>query len=196
VWSLPPLPGLPEELVGRPFVGIAGGYAGPVEDGERTTEPFRTIVEPIADFSHVGVYVEEQQSLDPLFAAGRRYFWKSLYCEELSDGAMDVIKRRSLEAPSPSTLMIIRHLGGAIGRVPAGATAFGDRSAEFLVSIDSTWDDPAGSAANIAYTRAFYDELLPYSDGRSYANFASDGADAPPARVAEIKRAYDPEGVF
>jgi hypothetical protein len=92
--------------------------------------------------------------------------------------------------------MIIRHLGGAIERVPADATAFGDRSAQFLVSIDSTWERPEDSAENIAYTRAFHDELLPYSDGRSYVNFASDGGDAAPGRVQEIKAKYDPNGVF
>ena len=196
VWTIPPLPGLPEGLPGTQYVGVVGAYAGPVEEGERVIKPYREIVEPLADFTHVGTYAEEQQALDPLFADGRQYFWKSLYCEDLSDGAMDVIKTQSLAAPSPSTLMIIRHLGGAIERVPAEATAFGDRSAQFLVSIDSTWDDPAHSVENVAYTRAFYDELLPFSDGRSYANFASDGADAPPSRVAEIKAKYDPDGVF
>jgi FAD/FMN-containing dehydrogenase len=196
VWTIPPVPGLPEEIVGLPYVGVVGMYAGPVEEGEAIIAPYRQIAEPIADLTHVGSYLDEQSSLDPLFADGQRYFWKSLYTRDMSDGAVEVIKRRSLERPSPQTLMIIRHLGGAIGRVPAGATAFGDRSADFLVSIDSTWQQPADDEENIAYTRAFYDELLPYSDGRSYVNFASDGGDAPPDRVRRIKAEYDPDGVF
>jgi FAD/FMN-containing dehydrogenase len=196
VWTIPPVPGLPEEIVGLPYVGIAGLYAGPVEDGEAIIAPYRQIAEPIADLTHVGSYLDEQSALDPLFPDGQRYFWKSLYTSELSDGANDVIKRRSLERPSPQTLMIIRHLGGAISRVAADATAFGDRSAQFLVSIDSTWQQPEHDAENIAYTRAFHDELQPYSDGRSYVNFASDGGDAPPARVRRIKAEYDPDGVF
>ena len=196
VWTIPPVPGLPEEIVGLPYVGIAGMYAGPVEEGEAITAPYRDIAGPIADLTHVGAYLDEQSALDPLFADGQRYFWKSLYAKELSDDAVEVIKRRSLERPSMQTLMIIRHLGGAIGRVPADATAFGDRSAEFLVSIDSTWQQAEDDAENIAYTRAFHDELLPYSDGRSYVNFASDGGDTPPDRVREIKDAYDPDRVF
>jgi FAD/FMN-containing dehydrogenase len=196
VWTIPPVPGLPEEIVGLPYVGVVGMYAGPVADGEAAIAPYQRIAEPIADLTHVGVYVEEQAALDPLFADGQRYFWKSLYATELSDAAMEIVKRRSLERPSAQTLMIIRHLGGAIGRVPADATAFGDRSAEFLVSIDSTWQQASDDEANVAYTRAFHDELLPHSDGRSYVNFASDGGDAPPDRVRAIKAAYDPEGVF
>jgi hypothetical protein len=196
VWTIPPIPGLPEEIVGLPYVGIVGVYAGPVEEGEAAVAPYRSIAEPIADLTHVGTYLEEQSGLDPLFADGQRYFWKSLYTRSLSDAAVEVIKRRALERPSPQTLMIIRHLGGAIGRVSATATAFGDRSAEFLVSIDSTWQQPADDEENIAYTRAFHDELLPYSDGRSYVNFASDGGDESPALVRRIKAAYDPDGVF
>lgn len=37
--------------------------------------PYRNIAEPIADLTHVGTYIEEQSALDPLFAAGQRYFW-------------------------------------------------------------------------------------------------------------------------
>lgn len=196
VWTIPPIPGLPEELVGRPYVGIAGLYAGPVEEGEELIQPYREIAEPLADLTHVGSYIDEQCALDPLFPDGQRYFWKSLYTDELSDAACEVIKRRSLERPSMQTLMIIRHLGGEISRVPADATAFGDRGAQYLVSIDSTWQRPEDDERNIAYTRAFHDELLPLSDGRSYVNFASDGGDEPPARVRAIKAQYDPEGRF
>jgi FAD/FMN-containing dehydrogenase len=196
VWTIPPIPGLPEEIVGLPYVGIAGLYAGPIDEGEAIIAPYREIAEPIADLTHVGDYLDEQQALDPLFADGQRYFWKSLYTKELSDGAIEVVKRRSLERPSPQTLMIIRHLGGEISRVPADATAFGDRSAQYLVSIDSTWQQPADDAENIAYTRAFHDELLPHSDGHSYVNFASDGGDVSSPRVRAIKAEYDPDRIF
>jgi FAD/FMN-containing dehydrogenase len=153
VWNIPPVPGLPEEIVGLPYVGVVGVYAGPVAEGEAAIAAYREIAEPIADLTHVAPYLEEQAALDPLFADGQRYFWKSLFTAELSEGAMDVIKRQSLERPSPQTLMIIRHLGGAISRVPADATAFGDRSAQFLVSIDSTWQQAADDLANIRELR-------------------------------------------
>lgn len=80
--------------------------------------------------------------------------------------------------------------------MPAAATAVGDRSAQFLVSIDSTWQQPEVDARNIAYTRGLHDELLPHSDARSSVHFASGGGDAPPDRVREIKAKYDPDGVF
>ena len=102
--------------------------------------------------------------------------------------------------------MIIRHCGGAMARVGADATAFGDRSSQWMLSIDSSWTDPAADAANIAYTRAFWDAAAPFSNGRTYFNFPGlleEGDAAVRAsygdnhdRLARIKAAYDPENRF
>ena len=102
--------------------------------------------------------------------------------------------------------MIVRHCGGAIARVGAEETAFGDRSGEWMLSIDSTWQDAADDEANVAYTRAFWDAASQFSNGQTYFNFpglleegdaavrASYGANH--ERLARIKAAYDPDNVF
>ena len=105
------------------------------------------------------------RSLDPFFPAGRRYYWKALYLDGLSDAAIDATVEWSERRPSDDTLVIIRHCGGAISRVDAEETAFGDRSSEWMLSIDSTWHDPADDETNIAYTRAFWDAAVPFSNG-------------------------------
>ena len=102
--------------------------------------------------------------------------------------------------------MIIRHCGGAISRVGAGATAFGDRSSAWMLSIDATWHEPAEDEANIAWTRDFYAAALPESDGKAYFDFPGlleegDAAvrstyGANHDRLAGIKAAYDPENRF
>jgi Berberine and berberine like len=151
-------------------------------------------------------YLEFQRSLDPYFPNGARRYWKALYLDGFSDDAIDLTVDRSLRRPSPETLVIVRHCGGAIARVAAEETAFGDRSSEWMLSIDSTWQDAADDAANVAYTREFYDASLPYSDGKTYFNFPGlleegeaavrssygDGH----ARLAQIKADYDPDNVF
>ena len=90
-------------------------------------------------------YLELQSSLDPAFPAGLRYYWKALYTEGLDDELIDLLVTRAAERPSPMSMIVVRQLGGAIARVPADATAFGDRSAAFNVSVDATWDDPAAT---------------------------------------------------
>jgi len=152
-------------------------------------------------------YLALQQSLDPFFPAGVRRYWKALYLDGFSDAAVDLTADWSMRRPSGETLVIVRHCGGAMASVAPEATAFGDRSSEWMLSIDSTWNDPAQDAANIAYTRAFWDAAHPFSDGKTYFNFpglledgeaavrASYGA-ANHARLAQVKAAYDPENRF
>jgi FAD/FMN-containing dehydrogenase len=206
VWNLPAMPELPEHLRGLPYVGIESMYAGPPQQGERVAAPLRALEVPLLDLSGSVEYVDLQQSLDPLFPAGLRYYWKALYLEELTDEAIDAIVSWSGERPSPRTVVVVRHLGGAIGRVAAEETAFGDRDAEFMLSIDSTWSDPTDDERNIAWTRAFWEDMRRFARGKTYFNFPGlleegdaairDSYGANYDRLAEVKAKYDPENLF
>jgi len=75
-----------------------------------------------------------------------------------------------------------------------------------MLSIDTTWDDPADDAHNIAWTRAFWDAAQPFSQGKTYFNFpglleegdaavrSSYGANHD--RLSRIKAKYDPQNLF
>ena len=206
IWSLPVVEALPEELRGLPYVGVAGMWAGDPGDGERATRRLRELATPLLDMSARVEYLDFQRSLDPFFPAGPRRYWKALHLDGFSDAAIATTVAWSDRRPSGDTLVIVRHCGGAIARVGAEETAFGDRSSEWMLSIDSTWHDRDDDAANIAYTRAFWDAAVPLSDGKTYFNFpglleegdaavrASYGANHD--RLARIKAAYDPDNVF
>jgi FAD/FMN-containing dehydrogenase len=206
IWSMPVVDELPEQLRGAPYVGVAGMWAGDPAEGERATRALRELATPLLDMSGRVEYLDFQRSLDPYFPAGARRYWKALYMEGLSDAAIDTTVDWSNARPSNETLVIIRHCGGAIGRVGAEETAFGDRSAEWMLSIDSTWRDAVDDEANVAYTRAFWEASAPFSNGQTYFNFpglfeegeaavrSSYGANH--ERLARIKAAYDPENVF
>jgi FAD/FMN-containing dehydrogenase len=206
IWSLPTVDELPEQLRGMPYVGVAGMWAGDPSEGERATRGLRELATPLLDMSGPVEYLDFQRSLDPFFPAGQRRYWKALYLDGLSDGAIDTTVDWSTRRPSNDTLVIVRHCGGAISRVGAQETAFGDRSSEWMLSIDSTWHDAADDETNVAYTRAFWDAAVPFSNGQTYFNFpglfeegdvavrSSYGANH--NRLARIKAGYDPENVF
>jgi FAD/FMN-containing dehydrogenase len=206
IWSMPVVDELPEQLRGVPYVGVAGMWAGDPDEGERVTRGLRELATPLLDMSAPASYLEFQSSLDPFFPSGVRRYWKALYLDGLSDAAIETTADWSERRPSGDTLVIVRHCGGAMARVGAEETAFGDRSSEWMLSIDSSWHDPADDAANVDHTRAFWDAALPYSDGKTYFNFpglfeegevavrSSYGANH--ARLARIKAAYDPDNVF
>jgi FAD/FMN-containing dehydrogenase len=199
-------PELPPELHGVMYAGVFGMYAGPVEEGMRTFQPFRELAPPLLDLTGPYPFVGVQTMLDAKFPDGVQRYWKALYLDALTDEAIDMIVERSVAMPSKQTLVFIRHLGGAVGRMPAGATAFGDRRAQFMLSIDSSWLDAADDEANVAWTRAFWSQLKPWSGGRTYFNFpgayeegdaalrASYGANY--ERLVDIKTAWDLDNVF
>ena len=206
IWSLPIVDELPEQLHGLPYVGVAGMWAGDPAEGERATQRLRELATPLVDMSGRMDYVDFQRSLDPFYPAGWRYYWKALYLDRLSDAAIDTTVGWSERRPSNDTLVIIRHCGGAISRVGAEETAFGDRSSEWMLSLDSTWHEPTDDETNVDYTRAFWDAAVPFSNGQTYFNFpglleegdaavrASYGANH--ARLARIKATYDPDNRF
>ena len=205
LWSIPAVDPFPDELQGMPVVLLGGTYAGPVEEGEDAFEPLRELATPVMDISEPQPYVQLQSAFDPFFPEGLRYYWKSLYLDELSDEAIDTIVEYATERPSPKTIIPIRPRGGAIARVDPDATAFAERTAPFMLSIDSTWEDPAHDEENVRWTREFWEAMAPHASNKMYLNFAmgEEGEDVVRAtfgenyeRLVEVKTAYDPENLF
>jgi hypothetical protein len=87
-------------------------------------------------------YHDFHRSLDPFFPAGARHYWKALYLDGLADAAIRTTVDWSNGHP-PNGTLIICHCGGAVSRVGAEHTAFGDRSSEWTLSVDSSWRGPA-----------------------------------------------------
>ncbi len=207
IWTIPPVPDFPEALHGQPVCIIDAPYIGDPEVGAATLRPLRKLAEPLFDISGTQSYVEVQSAFDGLAPAHvLRYYWKSLNALELSDALIDRIIAHGRTRPSPLNLIVIRHLGGAMSRVPAEATAFGDRSAQYNISLDSIWSDSSDDERVVAWTRSVWDDLRPYSDGGVYLNFPGfqeEGQALMRAqfgknyeRLAAIKRQYDPTNFF
>ncbi|RBI62574.1 FAD-binding oxidoreductase [halophilic archaeon] len=203
LWTAPDHAPFPEELHGTPFVATMGMYAGPVEDGEEAMAPLRELSTPLLDISDPMPYVAVQSMLDEYFPSGDRYYWKSHYLPDLNEDAVRTIAEYAGRRPSSRSVIPIRARGGAIADVDPEATAFGERSAPVLLSIDGTWADPAEDEANVEWVQSFWDAMRPHSTGEEYANFAMFDAEEERAsfggnaeRLREVKARYDPENLF
>ena len=89
----------------------------------------------------------------------------------LPDEAIDIIAARANQRPSPVTLVVTFQMGGAINRSAPTDTAYAERSAPWMSSIDGNWENPADNAANIAWVRESFNQIAPYSTGTTYTNF-------------------------
>ncbi len=205
-WNAPEGEPIPEEHRGAPVVICAACYCGPVEQGEQAIKGMREIDTPIADLSGQIPFLSAQQMFDPDYPDGRRYYWKSIYLNDLSDEAVQILIDQAAKRPSTLTSLDVWGLGGAFARAKPGETAFVHRSSPYLIGIEANWDNPADDEANIAWARGVYKELERFSPGGVYLNFPGfqeEDADLLKktygenfARLQSIKRTYDPENFF
>jgi FAD/FMN-containing dehydrogenase len=200
-------PSIPESAWGKRVVALANVYDGPAEEGERVVEPLRNFGVPLVDFSCRLPYRTIQTLYDGYFPKGRdRCYWKSTYLNTLDNSVIREITTRMAKRPSEMTFSSIWKFGGAVQRVGAEDSAFGDRSMDFMLSLDAIWSEPKDDAANMGWVRSFWDDMQQHSTGRMYLNFPGLGEDPDLvrnafgartyARLQKVKAKYDPQNVF
>ena len=180
-------------------------YSGPLEEGEQVLRPVREFGPPLADHIQPMPYTAAQKILAPLAPAGRHYYIKSHFIQDISAGAIDTMVAHFEQVTSPLSAMIFQQLGNAVSRVPSRDTAFGHRDTGYEWAALSAWLDPGESVGHIRWTRAFSQACCP-SPGfyvNQVGTEADEGADlireafgANYQRLADLKRQYDPTNLF
>jgi FAD/FMN-containing dehydrogenase len=199
----PPLPFLPKEIHGKEIVVLAIVYAGDIKEGERLLEPLRKFGRPIADVVGPAPLAGFQQAFDPLLTPGARNYWKSHNFKELPDGAMETIIEYASKLPTPLSEIFVGHLGGAVNRIPRGATAYPHRDTIFVLNVHTRWEDKGHDTMCVEWARKFADATARFATGGVYVNFISEGEQRVPAafgenyqRLEKVKKAYDPDNFF
>ena len=201
--TAPPLPFIPQEIHGRPVCALAACYAGPIEQGEQVLRPLRE-QDPVVDLFQPMPYPALQGLLDPGAPPGDSYYIKGDYFRDVGDELIDVVVDGALSRPGPLCEIHLAHMGGAAGRVPEDATAFGHRDARFGAMLVSRWQEPAQADEQVAWVRGLSQAVEPSSIG-TYVNFLGDEGESRVRhaygaekfdRLAELKRRYDPDNVF
>jgi FAD/FMN-containing dehydrogenase len=200
----PPLPFLPTEVHGKDVIVLPMFYAGDPKTGEKLIAPLRKFGD--AHGEHIGAmpYVAWQQAFDPLLTPGARNYWKSHNFTELKDGAIDAALEYVMKLPSPECEIFIGLISGATNRVPENATAYSGRDAKLVMNVHARWQSSDADELCIGWARKFFEAAKPFASGGAYVNFmTADEGDRVRAaygvnyaRLASIKKQYDPENVF
>ena len=120
---------------------------------------------------------------------------ENIACDVLVDDAAGL---------SPLSAVLFFQMHGAATRVAPGATAFAARRDQWDIDILTQWTDPAHSDAHVAWTRTFWNALVPFSEGVYVNHLDGDEAVARVRsaygtnydRLAAIKARYDPDNLF
>lgn len=196
----PPLPFIPEEYHGQIVMVAKMVYAGDVDEGMRVIEPFRQLAEPIVDMLGPMPYHEIYW---PAPEDGALFTLRSKFLDKFDERTAQIMLDQLHTSPAAITIAEFRILGGAMARVPAGATAFAHRSARvfanFIIQFDNHDDRPFFEAWVVKAIAA-----LDPGNG-VYINFVGNEGQArlhdayPKAtweRLAAVKAKYDPTNLF
>jgi len=200
----PPLPFLPAEVHGKEVVILALLHAGDPKEGQDLIQPIRGFGTVVGE--HVGVqpFAAWQQAFDPLLTPGARNYWKSHNFTQLADGLFDVVVDYVGKLPSPHCEIFFASIGGATKRPAPDATAYPHRDAEFVMNVHGRWEKASEDERCIAWSRKYFEATKPFASGGAYVNFmTADEGDRVKAaygsnyaRLAKVKRQYDPENLF
>ncbi len=207
--TVPPLPGIAEELHWRPAVAVACCYAGAVDDGAHVLRALREFGTPLVDLVSPTPYATFQAGFDDTVRHGWHYYWKATSLAGLSHDPISVIADHAYTTGSPRSYAALFHLGGAVARVPQDATAYAGRDVTHHIVVDAVWlpeESEERATAETAWARGFQQALEPHRADRVYVNFLDSDDDTSRVRdaygdetyrrLAEAKTTYDPDNVF
>src|SRR5580658_5855853 len=150
---------VPVNLRGRPVASNSLIWTGDPEAGRPYLERALSLCRSDSVSSRVVSFISLQTMADSEFPHGRRYYTKSGYFTYLDDSSINHMVEAVATVPSSGTQIELAYLGGAAARVAAQETAFGDRSAPFLMNLLASWSEASADAGNISWIRGLFNKL-------------------------------------
>jgi FAD/FMN-containing dehydrogenase len=208
-WTAPAVESLPSSVRKQEVVIAAGVYSGEPVEGLRVMQSLREFGKPLGEIVGAIPYRNVQRAFDPFFPNNGEVFayWKSLYLDELSDAAIEVFADCAEKRSSPSTMVFVQHLGGAVGRVHPDETAVATRDAPYITNFMGNWKGASETPHHVAWVREAWERLRPHSKDCVYLNYlgreerdnerlmrSAFGRNYD--RLVEIKEKYDPTNLF
>jgi FAD/FMN-containing dehydrogenase len=199
----PPAPFLPQVWHGKPIAGIQVCHSGANPDADLA--PVRALGNPIVDLITPKPYVAMQSMLNAMEPKWLHRYWKAEFLPGLSSEFLGAFRSSALQVTSPLSQSIIFHLAGALNDHEDDDGAVGNRDAHYIGGFNATWPPGAPADPHVAWARAGWARIRPFSTGGNYVNFQL--ADDDTARTAAayggnyqrlqtVKATYDPDNLF
>ncbi|HUA11123.1 MAG TPA: FAD-binding oxidoreductase [Solirubrobacteraceae bacterium] len=203
--TVPPAPPFPEEIHLREVCGIVWCYLGPEEDARAALAPLLdSVPEPLMHGVQAMPHAMLQGLFDGLYPPGDQWYWRADFVTEIPDDAVQLHARFGADRPSLQSTMHMYPIDGAAHDVEPTDTAWSYRDANWGAVFAGVDGNAANADAVRRWSVEYQEALHPYSAGGAYVNMMMDeGEERVRAsyrenygRLADVKRAYDPENVF
>jgi hypothetical protein len=201
--TAPPEPFVPEDLRGKPALGMVICFVGAPEEGEAAIRPLLELG-PAVRLVQPMPYVAVQRLLDAAYPPGLRNYWKANNYPELPDAAVEALISSAREPLSPLTSVLVQPMGGAAHRVADDANAIGWRSTKWSVHVLGMWQEATEDEKQINWVRNVVDALKPWAQKGTYLNYLMDEGEGAVhdsfgqqyGRMVALKKKYDPANFF
>ena len=195
---------VPIEHRGRPVASNSLIWTGDPDAGRPYLERLLSLCIPNTVNTRMLSFLNLQTMADSEFPHGRRYYTKSGYFALLDDSTIERLAEAVATIPSSETMIELAYLGGVAAQVEAGETAFGDRSAPFILTLLANWSEASADASHISWVRGVFSRLRSAMRPGVYVNFMSaDEQDRVPEayrerwdRMVAVKSRYDSNNFF
>lgn len=208
VLPAPPLPGLPEALIGAPIFVLIVVYTGPLDTAEEEVAKVAALGEPMANMVGPSTWLQANSILDVLAPPGRRQHSRGGYLgamtREIAETAVaHVAKAPAPTGPGPSCAIAFPQMGGAADDFPEDYVAFSRVGSKWLWEVLGQWDGEEHDAEYDGWVDGVMDALKPHSLRNGYVNLSTDqgpdwleglyGSSEKWNRIRRLKAEWDPK---
>jgi FAD/FMN-containing dehydrogenase len=200
--QLPPIPEMPEALRGRQVVVVEATILGGAASGRELLRPLLDLEPEIDTFATVPARALTELHQDPpgpVPGAGDGWLLETLDAA----AATAIVESAAMDGTAPLLSLEIRHLDGALGRPDPNGGVLSHFEAPYAVYGVGALMGPVTREAVEARLREVRAASTPWAARTTYFNFADgdvDPSDLYPdgafGRLAEIRAAVDPDGLF
>ncbi len=179
-------------------------YTGPMDQSEAALAPYRRLGKPLSDDVKQVPFTQLQTQDDERARIGGHYYTKSGLVRTIERDLIDLALETVAGATVPRPRLALPPWNGAVARVPRDAAAFWHRDVLCSVILQTSNDDRADDAANIAWVKAKWPALEKFTAGfYSNTNLSELPADRTREayggnyeRLVVLKNKYDPTNLF
>jgi hypothetical protein len=208
VLPAPPLPGLPEAMIGAPIFVLIAVYTGELSKYEDAMASIRPLGTPLADMVHPSSWLEANGILDVLAPPGRRQWSRGGYLAGITEEIAGIMVDHVCNAPAPtgagpSCAVAFPILGGANFDFDEDSTAYSRAGAEWLWECLGQWDPPEKDDEYQGWVDGVMNAITPLSLSTGYVNLSTDrgpewlrglyGSPEKWDRICALKAEWDPD---
>jgi hypothetical protein len=178
-------------------------YSGPADQAEKVLAPIYKAGTPVIDGIKSVDYTVIQRAWDDTDPRTTGSYLKSGFVDEIPDQLVSTITQNFKTFNERGTTMFFQHSGGAIGRIPADATAFAHRKsiANMFAVVD--WPLAESRDSHVQYIKEYWKGFEAFTDGW-YTNEVADHSKGKVdenyqgnyERLLKVKNQYDPSNLF